>query len=63
MKASTIKALIVAVLLGLTLGITGCSTAPQEEPVQRQDSERKKSAESIMAPSPAKEGDDMERLD
>ena len=63
MKASTIKALILVALIGFTLGISGCASAPEEAPEQKQSSERSKAPGSIMAPEPANESDDMERLD
>lgn len=62
MKASTIKALILATLIGFTLGISGCASTPEEAPTQKQ-SERSTAPGGVMAPEPANESDDMERLD
>lgn len=67
MKVKTIKVLVLTVLLGSALALTGCASAPQEEPIQSERSERKKAPEGIVAPAPsrapANESDDMERLD
>lgn len=63
MKPHTIRALLLATIVALTLGISGCASTPHEEPEQQESSTRSKSPGSIMAPAPAHGSDDMERLD
>ncbi len=63
MKMNPIKALILATLVALTLGISGCASTPMEETPQEEPAQRSKSPGSIMSPESAHGSDDMERLD
>lgn len=67
MKVKTIKALVLTVLLGFALGLTGCASSPEEVPIGDKQSERSKAPEGLPAPelprAPVNESDDMERLD
>lgn len=72
MKVGSIKALILAILLGLTLVLSGCATtttqpcgsAPAENGARQKCGDKSEKQEGIKAPAPAHEGgDDMERLD
>lgn len=73
MNITRIKSLLVSFLLCLTFALGGCTTAQQEvvqeEPIKVQRSKAKKAPDvdleraPLPASAPAKESDDMERLD
>lgn len=65
MRLNKLKLIIVASLLGLMLGITGCSTTPyQEHPSEKRGESASSPIESdVLIPRKKEGSDDMERLD